>query len=370
MKNFKMHFPNKSFLLTDFISDENLKNEINEQIANRFNDYACVRITSQSGNGSSFLLHAIANELNKQGSKVGFLQFKKGESILDLDSDHIEYLLKYPIIFIDDIHCLYFDDTYEIYNIFGFLSILIKNNIKLIYSIVSKEDFQQPSLVDNYFSNPTKVFFLNPISSIQRRKWANKLLDIETSSKIPSSFYKLDFSNSQFQDFLSTVLEKNAVSSDSQNEILDFQEKSLREIEMEFYNAKITYLQLQELKGEVIKCQKYEQASEVRNKLKNHIKEFKKINADLFTLSIVPKPSIREMDIYKHYILLKNYLTSEKEANLQVINTVQTILQDLQGQKTDFDLRNGAYDLFIIEQEINSWNKILQNYITNTIPPY
>ena len=91
-----MHpLPNLEFIkqLSTFKAEAELLKEVKHQLYCQFEGFSVIRVESDSGNGSSHLLHAIANHLLQNGNSTAYFHFKEGDSFINLTSYHLNNLL-------------------------------------------------------------------------------------------------------------------------------------------------------------------------------------------------------------------------------------------------------------------------------------
>ena len=265
MKHMIYTRPTPEKQLSVFLMNEQLSAMIDGWIESKLDDISLLMIQADPGNGSSHLLHAIANELRKNGVKLTFLQFRKTDSLSDLSKYHLDDILKSRYVFIDHIEAL-LNHADEWPETESFLNKLAENNCKLICTIPLAEEKMILSLLGIPFHNKPAVIKLSRVSSSDRIEWAKVLMEGNDIQEIPDELFHADVSNGAFiesiEPFILQMKLRKGNDHVFKNEYrvqLDMYRLNLRRIQLELAELAIE-------KSTSIRLQQYEKAADIRGR--------------------------------------------------------------------------------------------------------
>jgi hypothetical protein len=361
MKHMIFCTPKVEMQLASFKGDESLINEVKGYINSQFNGFSTVRITSDSGNGSSFLLHAIGNEFRKAGNKFSFLHFTEEDKFEDLTKYHLSDILSRPIVFIDNVHFVLED--FEQKEKFGaFLKELGERNGKLIYACRKEDRLENQLFVNKSFSDSTLNFYLEPILNNQRKVWATEKLNEYEVGKIPEELFSIKNSNSDFLKSLQPYIDEyNLDHGMNYKEIREIEE-SLYHLEVRILRNRLAILELEPVKNIVIKEQKYEKAADIREQQNVLSMELNEIRNELDAFVITPKPSESAMRLYIHYISLQNTFKVHEESLFYAIELMRNKLDQLNIKKKELDIESEKDKRLQVFREIVNWTNTLNRF--------
>lgn len=346
----------------NFKGDKHLINELKGYLAKQFEGFSTIRIESQSGNGSSYLLNAIANELCKQRQKFSFLQFTQEHNFDELTKYHLSSILSSPIVLIDNIHFLmgHIDQMEKLGEFFKELS---DRKAKLIYSSRIEERLENKLFIDNCFREANLNFHLNPVSLEDRKNWAKELLDESMVQNLPQELFELKNSNRDFLNLLKPYINEFKLNKGTNYSEIRKQEERLFDIEVRILRNKLSALELQPVKSAIIREQKYEKAADIREQQKLLYSELDEIREELDSLNIMPRPSEAAMRLYINYLSLKKSLKVHEEAFFSSIEFMKNRLEELDFKKKELDIESNKNERLKVFQEFVDWKDTLNRFI-------
>ncbi len=336
---------------------ETLKHQLNCQ----FEGFSIVRIESDRGNGSSHLLHAIANHLRQNGSSTAFFQFKEGDSFINLTSYHLNNLHKVPFVFMDNVHHI-LSSTYERNELLKFVQLVAENNGVLLYSCETEEALDNRLQIEKPFNGASLAFYLKALKSNDKIKWAEKLLDEKTVEELDPTLFDEGISNANFLKSLKPFIEKRAIEFGNNSAILRQQEETLYQLELRMLRTQLAILELEPKKKEIIYNQHYEKAADVREEQRRLAAELEAIEHELALLSIQPKPSQNAMNVYIHSLKIENCLNANKRAFLSGIHTINEKLEEINEQKKELTIESDKSLRRRVFQDSVNWTNVLERF--------
>lgn len=338
--------------------------ELKRQLHCQFEGFAIVRVESDPGNGSSHLLHAIANHLRKNGNSTVFFHFKEGDSFINYTSHHMNNLHTTPFVFMDNIHHIT-ASSFEREELLKFLQLVADNNGTLLYSCETEEFLDNRLRIEKPFSGPSLAYFLKALKREDKLKWAEQLLDDKTIEELDPAFFEESISNAQFLKSLSPFIEQKAKEFGNNYTILRQQEKALHQLELRMLRTQLAILELEPKKNEIIRNQQYEKAVDIRQKQRLLADELQAIEHELAALSIEPKPSQKAMNLYIYSLKIKNCLNANKTAFLSAIEVIKGKLEEINGQKKELTPEaEKALRRRVFQDSVN-WSNVLDCYTIN-----
>jgi hypothetical protein len=361
MKHLIIGTPKVEMQLKTFRGSEKLMNELKELINVRFDGVSTVRIASTEGNGKSYLLNAIANELRKEGIRISFLNLSSDGGFNDLTEYQLNPILRSPFVFIDNLQFVFKNfEQQEKFQIF--LKELAARNGKLIYTYNEEDRTENRLFVDAYFSDLHLPFYLPPIGVDDRKKWAIEKLNDAIVDKIPEAFFTLKNSN---RDFLHSI-EPFILQYKSDNGInfkeIRLLEHKLHVLEIRMLRNKLAILELQPVKNVLIREERYENAADIRQQQKALITELDDIRDELDSLKILPKPSEAAMRLYIYYISLQNSFKLHEEALFEAVAFIKNQLNDLNSKKKELNFETDKNERLSVFLEIVKWTETLNRF--------
>jgi hypothetical protein len=353
--------PSVEMQLASFKGNEKLINEIKQYLKAELSGVSAIRIESASGNGSSFLLHSVANELRRGGQRISFLHLTAENKLDELTSYHISDILSYPIVFIDNVHFAL--DNIQHKEKFGeLLHELSERNLKLIYSCRSENNIENQLFIDAYFSEKKLHFRLDPITIYERREWAIEKLSELSVSNIPEDIFSASNSNFDFIQSLTPFLEEYKLEHGTNFKQLRHQEVQLYNFEIRILKLRLATLELQPVKDAVIREQRYEKAADIREQQKYLKAELELIRNELDLLTITPKSSEAAMRLYIYYVSVQNKFKLHEEALFHAVEVMKSKLDDLNAKKKELDIYSDKQERKKVFQEIVNWTDTLNRF--------
>ena len=353
--------PNKEYRIAGFVGEENLLRLIKQNISNKFSEYGCIRIESEKGNGSSYLLHSIANYLTKMDSKCTFLQFKAGDKFSDLTKYHLQNAHLLPYLFIENIHFI-LGNKLEETELVNFITKLAQNNVQLFYSSIQEETIENKIMIEKPFSKNTLGIILHPLSTELKYLWAKGFVNNKTLKNIPKEIFEKNESNADFllsiQPFISEYKSNLGINFDEINNQKDL----LNDLEIRFYRVKLNILELNSIKSDAIHNQQYEKAADIRDEQIKLESELYEIDKTLLDLAIKPRPSKEAIGLYIYYNYLLNHLRANENSINHTVDNIENKLIDLNEQTKTMNNIQDQLELLEIQQEIFNWKQILARY--------
>lgn len=361
MKRMILTTPNHQWQLPFFICQDDLQQKLEELIADRFEPFALVRIESAPGNGSSFLLHALANKLKLKGEHIAFLQFKKDDDFSELNEYLLSKIKAVKFVFIDNLHhVLAHSENWD--KLSELLQLIKRIQAKLIYSAESQETLEDRLKIETIFDTHTLCIGLAPLKATKRSNWAKILLKQDNIKFIPMEIFEDKNSNAAFLESLKPYLEQVETESGRNTSQMREQEMILHELELRYTRASLAIQELRPIKMKVIRDQEYEKAADIRQTEKKYLFEIAQIRNEFDALSIEPKPSKNAMDIYHQYLRLKTILEAYECSFIDMVQTIRDQIEDLNTRKLELNVREHAAERKELFENLVSWMHVLSHY--------
>lgn len=361
MKHTIINPPNVDKQLSTFIAAPELLKLINHEIDCKFEGYSIVRIESETGNGSSHLLHGIANQLRNEGNSVAFFRFKKGDSYSDLTPYHLNNIHNIPFVFMDNIHHVWKSDQ-ERNQLLEFLKLMAENNVVFFYSCQTDEEFIFPLMIQEVFSGKSLLVSLKALTNVEKIEWAQQLLNEMIVAELPNDLFEDSISNENFLKSLAPHIEKHAINQGTNYAKIKQQNEALYQLEVRMLRTQLAILDLEPLKRDNIQKESYEKSAEIRHEQIRLAKELENIEKDLKALSIQPRPSRMAMNLYIYSVKIEKCLNANKDAFLFAIKTIDNKLAELEARKKELTLESDKTIRLAVFQEIVDWSNVRESY--------
>ena len=361
MKRMILTTPNHQWQLPYFICQDDLHQQLQELITNRFDPYALVRIESAPGNGSSFLLHALANQLKLKGEHIAFLHFEKDDDFSELNEYLFSKLAAVKFVFIDNLHHV-LADSKNWDRLRELLQPIDRNKAKLIYSTESQETQEDNQKLETIFGTPAFCIDLAPLQATKRSDWAKILLKQDNIAFIPMEIFEEKNSNAEFLESLTPYLEQVETASGRNTSQMREQEMILQELELRYTKASLALQEIRPIKSKIIRNQEYEKAADIRQTEKKYMFEIAQIRNELDELSIEPKPSKHAMDVYHQYLRLKTILEAYECSFIDMVQTIRNQIEVLNARKLELNVREHAAERKELFENLVSWMHVLSHY--------
>jgi hypothetical protein len=361
MKHMIVSNPNVEKQLKDFKGEEQLIPEIKGFIHNKFDGISTIRIEAEQGNGSSFLLHAIANEFRKAGISFSFLHFEQGNNFEELTKYHLRSVIESPFVFIDNLHFVTEKEVSK--EKFGaFLKELASKNGKFIYACRKEERLENKLFIDGSFSESTLNFHIEPVESSIRREWATEKLNESIVANIPEEIFFYNSSNRDFLLALKPYIEEYKFQQGTNFKEIRLQEYKLQDLEMQMLKIRLALLELNTVKHKAIREQRYETAADLRfeqNKLNDDLNRiYEEINA----MQITPKPTEQAMRLFIYHSSLIKQIDSNRDSFYSAVEWMQTNIENLLADKKEKKVDYDNKELLKITKDIVNWIDTLDKF--------
>ncbi len=361
MKNIIIHPPHVDKQLSTFIASPELLKLINHEIDHKFKDYSIVRIESETGNGSSHLLHGIANQLRNEGNSVAFFRFKKGDSFSDLTPYHLNNIHNIPFVFIDNLHHVWKSDE-ERNQLLEFLKLLDKNKGVFFYSCQTDEEFVFPLMIQEVFSGKSLSVSLKALTEAEKIEWAQQLLNEIIVAELPNDLFEDFISNDNFLKSLAPYIEQHSINQGTNYAKMKQQNEAIFQLEVRMLRTQLAILGLELLKRDNIQKENYEKSAGIRHEQIKLAEELENIEKDLKALSIQPRPSRMAMNLYIYSLKIEKCLNANKDAFLLAIKTIDDKLAELEARKKELTLESDKTIRLAVFQEIVDWSNVRESY--------
>ena len=353
--------PKVEMQLSGFKGDEKLVNEVKGYINSQFERFSTVRIAADSGNGSSFLLHAIGNEFRKAGIRISFLHFTEEDKFDDLTKYHLSDILCSPIVFIDNLHFV-LENVEQKEKLGFFLKELGERNGKLIYACKKEDRLGNKLFIDTNFSGSTLNFHLEPIFPQDRKIWATEKTNELTVEKIPEELFTLKNSNRDFLNSLQPFLDDYLLERGKNYEEIRKLDEKLYNLEVRMLRNRLAILDLEPVKKIVMREQHYEKAADIRKQQDLLSLELNEIQYELNSLAITIHPSESAMRLYIYFIRLQNTFKVPEEALFYAVERMKNQLDQLNVNKKELDIESDKKERLQVFQEIVNWTETLNRF--------
>jgi protein-arginine kinase activator protein McsA len=361
MKHMIVSNPKADLQLNRFKGNDALIGDLHGYLNSEFEGISTLRIESLSGNGSSFLLHAIANELKSRGARLSFLQFTEEEGFDELTSYHINEVLSSPIVCMDNLHFV-LKNAQQKEKLGLFLRELAARNGKLFYAYKHEERSDNKLFIEKSFSQTNLTFHLEPISSNDRKLWAIELLNKATSDKIPQELFDVKNSNKEFLQSLQPIIQQHKEELGINHREIRAQQETLHNLEVRLLKVKLEILELHQIKNAVIRDQQYEKAADIREQQKSLYSKLEEIKKELDALEIAPKPSEAAMRLYIQYTSLQKTFQIDEEVLLNTIDVMNEKLNELNCMKKSLNPEFQKNERLALFQKIAAWTDTLARF--------
>ena len=361
MRHMIINRPISDRTFNEFQCEANLLEELKHQLAARFKGFKCIRIEGDKGNGSSYLLHALANEYNKLEISYTFLQFKEGDKFSELTPYHLKNIDSLNAIFIDNIH-LILGNSGEEKLLTDFLSKLANKEVQVFYSSISEETIDHKLMIEHPFSDALLGIILKPLSTEKKYSWASQFLSERALTEIPNEHFIQQQSNAEFLKALDPYITKHKRIMGSNFKEIRLQQEQLYNLELRWLEVNTARLELEPRKNEVIRNQQYEKAADLRGEQKDIEAQISTIREEFDQLKIVPRPSKQAMDLYHNYLRLSILLNSSESSFLQMIQEITNKLDALNNQKKSLAGEHQKTERLELFQELVGWSNVLDKY--------
>jgi hypothetical protein len=361
MKNIIIHPPHVDKQLSTFKASPELFKILNHEIDCKFEGYSIVRIESETGNGSSHLLHAIADQLRNERNSVAFFLFKKGDSFSDLTPYHLNNIHNIPFVFMDNIHQVWKSDQ-ERNQLLEFLKLLAENNGVFFYSCQTDVEFVFPMMIQDLFSGKNMSVSLKALPEAEKIEWAQQLLNESIVAELSKDLFKDSISNENFLKSLAPYFEEHTINQGTNYAKMKQQNEALYQLEVRMLRTQLAILDLEPLKKDNIQKENYEKSASIRHEQIKLAEELENIEKDLKTLSIQPRPSRMAMNLYIYSLKIEKCLNANKDAFLFAIKTIDDKLAELEARKKELTLESDKTIRLAVFQEIVDWSNVRESY--------
>jgi len=366
MKHMIVSTPDVEKQLNDFKGEAGLTREMEKLIQAKFQAFSVIRIESESGNGSSFLLHAIANEFRKEGTSFSFLHFEQGNNFEELTEYHISSVLTSPFVFIDNLHFIVENEAQK-EKLGKFLQTFAAKNGTFIYASRKLENLVTQDYFDAYFSEATLNVQLEPVTSSVRKVWASEKLNEGTSENIPDEIFLKESSNRDFLLALKPYIDEFKFHQGTNFKELRSQEYQLKDLEMQRLKIKLSLLELNTLKHKALRDQGYEVAADLRFEQNKLNEKLSRIHEEMDAMQITPKPSEKAMRLFIYYSSLKKQMDSDRDSFYYAVEWMQTEIEKLQKELKEKNVDTDKNERLRITKKIVNWLDTLDKFhVMNT----
>jgi hypothetical protein len=362
MKHMIVCTPNIEKQLTRFIGDQKLINDLLGYIDTRFEGFSVIQITSDTGNGSSYLLHAIGNELRKKGVKISLLHFTNEHNINELTNYHLNDIFNSSFVLMDNLHFVLENKAYND-TLAAFLKDLNVHNCKVIYACKQEDNLTKNHFVENSFSDATLNFHLEPIPATERKKWAIEKMSNKIITTIPDDFFTNNNSNRDFLNSLQPYIDNQMIDSGLNHKEIRILNDKLSALEVRMLQNRLANLELNPAKNSAIYEQEYEKAADIREQQHLLSTELAQIKLELDALSITPKPSNSAMRLFIYYSTLQHTFKAHETALLESIDFMKNKLEQLNESKKVLDIESNKEERLKVFQAIVDWTETLNRFI-------
>ena len=361
MKHIILNPPHVDKQLSTFKASPELLKILNHEIDCLFEGYSIVRIESETGNGSSHLLHGIANQLRNEGNSVSFFRFKKGDSFSDLTPYHLNNIHNIPFVFMDNIHNVWKSD-HERNQLQEFLKLLAENNGVFFYSCQTDEEFVYPLMIQEVFSGKSMSVSLKTLTEAEKIEWAQQLLNEMIVAELPNDLFEDSISNENFLKSLEPYIEQHSINQGTNYAKIKQQNEALFQLEVRMLRTQLAILGLELLKRDNIQKKNYEKSAGIRHEQIKLAEELENIEKDLKALCIQPHPSRMAMNLYIYSLKIEKCLNANKDAFLFAIKTIDDKLTELELHKKELPLQSDKTIRLAVFQEIVDWSNVRESY--------
>lgn len=361
MKHMLFDRPDFKKQLAKFKGKPNLIEELKQHLSADFQGFSAVRIESGSGNGSSFLLHALANELSRKELRVAFLHFKSGTFFSDLTKYHLHEILQRSIVCIDNLHVLLQNQEQKAL-VEEFLVELAAKNGKLIYACQPEENLENHHWIAQFFTQPAITFSLLPLPSEERQKWARRWLFPHAIFEIPLDLFEVANSNRDFLTSLKPYIEQQDRQYGTNYAEIQKQKETLSALELRLLRSKIEVLELEAEKQINIREQYYERAAATREKQVRLQAELFTIRMEIENLSILPKPSEQAMELYVYHSALLKTIKAEEMAKSEALVFLEKQVESANITKAKCTDATEQVDKLKAHQDTINWTQTLERF--------
>jgi hypothetical protein len=259
MKHMIFTIPAAEKQLSNFICEPEVRFELMEILGSEITGIDVLRIAGETGNGSTHLLQAIANELRSKRKKVIYLSFKEGDHFSDLNPMHLREIGYADFLCIDGLPSLLNASSDD--DILTFLKEITSKGIKLIYNDSTEE------VRDRSFSLDRRTITLEPLSENMRKKWALNILGEKYVDLLPREVFESTCSNRDFLHALSPLLQEKAWYEGTDHALNQALNRWSSETMLSIRQIQLRIAELDIKKTELIRQQHYEQAAQLRDDL-------------------------------------------------------------------------------------------------------
>jgi hypothetical protein len=361
MKHSILNPPHVDKKLSTFKASPELFKHLNDEIDCLFKGYTIVRIESETGNGSSHLLHGIANQLRIEGNSVSFFRFKKGDSFSDLTPYHLNNIHNIPFVFMDNIHHVWKSDA-ERNQLLEFLKLLAENNGVFFYSCQTDEEYVFPLMIQKLFSGKSMSVSLKALTEAEKIEWAQQLLNEMIVAELSKDLFEDSISNENFLKSLAPCIEEHSNNQGTNYAKMKQQNEALYQMEIRMLRTQLAILDLEPLKRDNIQKENYEKSAGIRHEQIKLAEELENIEKNLKALSIQPRPSRMAMNLYVYSLKIEKCLNANKDAFLFAIKTIDDKLVDLEKRKKELTLESDKTIRLAVFQEIVDWSNVRESY--------
>jgi hypothetical protein len=361
MKHSIINPPHVDKQLSTFRANRELFKILNHEIDSQFREYSIVRIESETGNGSSHMLHGIANQLRNEGNSVAFFRFKTGDSFSDLTTYHLNNIHNIPFVFMDNIHHVWKSDE-ERNQLLEFLKLLEENKGVFFYSCQTDEEFVFPLMIQKVFSGKSLSFSLSALPEAEKIEWAQQLLNEMIVAELHDDLFDDSISNENFLKSLAPFIEQHSINQGTNYAKMKQQNEALCQLEVRMLRTQMAILDLEPLKRDNIHKENYEKSAGIRHEQIKLTEELENIEKDLKALSIQPRPSRMAMNLYIYSLKIEKCLNANKDAFLFAIKTIDDKLAELQARKKELTLESDKTIRLAVFKKIVDWSNVRESY--------
>ena len=322
--------------LSGFRMSEEQRIQIEQLIDSGLEGFSGLFIRSEKGNGSSYLLNALANEIRKKGIRIAFLEFRGTESLNNLSKYHFNDIFKNSFVFIDHIGLAFLNNV-ELQEVEQFINDLASNNCKLVATVSLQEEPLIRNLAESMGFGKWHTIDLDPLELDQRIKWCKELLEMDSLAEIPTELFEVNNSNAEFLQSLSPFILELKRRKGQDYDFMQTYLDQLNELKLEIRKNQLELSEIEIEKVHCIRSQRYERAADIRMRektiLAQNYKTWKKAKNMQEDLPFYPGL----LDLHFKTIILLNELevknTALRTLNKRLNRHMNELEAKLQGRK-------------------------------------
>jgi hypothetical protein len=251
-----------------FIVNDEQKSIIQQWIDSEMREIPMLVIHAKKGNGSSHLVHAMANEFRKKGVRMIFLSYgpMKDDSILAVNVPQQE-IIEQQLVFIDRIE-LGFKSNEARRELEAMLTKLAVKKCRVVCSMTPSEKRLLPLLTKIPFYRNAMKWELKPLNPAERLKWCKMLLERDDLEGFPDEASTSHGSNAAFLNTLRPHIQEMKSRKAKDHSFVQEYTNQLIELNLLIRKKQLEQAKLACEKAKAIRYQFYEQAATIREREK------------------------------------------------------------------------------------------------------